>query len=210
MNQQIRIAERFKKQSAEQLVTMAGTIITGLTDNPAFPAPTVDLNAVQVAANDLRAALAAQVQGGPAATADKNNKRAALIALLRKLSRYVEDNCGNDLALLLSSGFQAAAIARNNSPLANPEIHSLDFGKSTELVLKVSPIARAKCYEVRAAAVGAGNVPGPSQPAGLFTNSRSMTVGGLVPGTVYVFQVRAIGGSTGYSDWSNPVSRMCA
>jgi chitodextrinase len=71
-------------------------------------------------------------------------------------------------------------------------------------------IARAKCYEVRPAAVGAGNVPGPWQTAGLFTNSRSMTVAGLVPGTTYSFQVRAVGGSTGYSDWSNPVSRMCA
>jgi chitodextrinase len=37
-----------------------------------------------------------------------------------------------------------------------------------------------------------------------------MSVNGLTPGTTYVFQVRAVGGSTGYSDWSNPVSRMCA
>jgi hypothetical protein len=36
-----------------------------------------------------------------------------------------------------------------------------------------------------------------------------MTISGLTPGTTYVFQVRAIGGSTRYSDWSNPVSRMC-
>ncbi len=35
-------------------------------------------------------------------------------------------------------------------------------------------------------------------------------IAGLAPGTAYVFQARAIGGSTGYSDWSNAVSRMCA
>jgi hypothetical protein len=58
--------------------------------------------------------------------------------------------------------------------------------------------------------VGAGNVPGPWQAAGLFTSSRSISINGLTPGTTYVLQVRAIGGSTGYSDWSNPVSRMCA
>jgi hypothetical protein len=34
------------KQSAEQLVTMAGAVVTGLTNNPAFSAPTVDLKAV--------------------------------------------------------------------------------------------------------------------------------------------------------------------
>jgi hypothetical protein len=206
----VRIADRFRKQSAEQLVTMAGAVITGLTDNPAFPAPTVDLKAVQAAADGLNAALAAQVQGGTAATAEKNNKREALIVLLRKLKHYVEDNCGNDLAVLLSSGFQSTATTRTRSPLANPSIIDVDSGNSTELLLKVTPIARAKCYEVRSAAVGAGNVPGPSQTAGLFTSSQSMTIAGLVPGTTYVFQVRAIGGSTGYSDWSNPVSRICA
>jgi hypothetical protein len=205
-----RVVDRFMKQSAEQLVTMAGAVVNGLTGNPAFPAPTVDLKAVQSAADGLNAALAAQAHGGTAATAEKNNRQQDLIDLLRKLKHYVEDNCGNDLAVLLSSGFQAAAITRNRSPLASPSILSVDFGNSTELVMKVSPIARAKCYEVRSAVLGAGNVPGPWQAAGLFTSSRMMTIAGLVPGSTYVFQVRAIGGSTGYSDWSNPVSRMSA
>jgi hypothetical protein len=210
MSYRARVADRFKKQSAEQLVTMAGAVVTGLTNNPAFPAPTVDLKTVQAAADSLNAALAAQAHGGTAATAEKNNRQEALIVLLRKLEHYVEDNCDNDLAVLLSSGFQAAANTRNRSPLASPAILSVDFGNSTELVMKVSPIARAKCYEVRSAVVGTGNVPGPWQAAGLFTSSRSMIIAGLVPGTTYVLQVRAIGGSTGYSDWSNPVSRMCA
>ena len=210
MPQRARIADRFKTQSAEQLVTTAGAVITGLINNPAFPAPRADLKAVQAAADGLNAALAARSHGGPAATAEKNNKQEALIRLLRKLKHYVEDHCENDFAVLLSSGFQAAAITRTRSPLTNPSILGIDFGNSTELVLKVTPIARAACYEVRSAAVGTGNAPGPWQTAGLFTSSRSITVADLVPGTTYVFQVRAVGGSTGYSDWSNPVSRMCA
>ena len=100
--------------------------------------------------------------------------------------------------------------SRAGIPSANPSILNLGLGNSTELVLKVTPIAHAKCYEVRSAAVCAGNTPGPWQTAGLFTNSRSMTINGLTPGTTYMFQVRAVGGSTRYSDWSNPVSRMCA
>ena len=204
----VRVADRFKRQSAEQLVTAAGAVIAGLTNNPAFPAPTVDLKTVQAAADDLNAALAAQAQGGTAATAEKNNRQEALITVLRKLKHYVEDTCGNDLSVLLSSGFQAAATTRNRSPLANPSILSVDLGNSTELVLKVTPVARAKCYEVRSAAVGAGNVPSPWQCAGLFTSSR-MTIAGLVPGTTYSVQVRAVG-AAGYTDWSNPVSRLCA
>ena len=209
MSPRIRIAHGFLTQSAERLLTTAGAIIKGLTDNPSFPSPPVDLRTVQAAVDDLKAALAAQFNGGPAATAEKRNKQAALIELLRSLRHYVDDRCGNDLSVLLSSGFQAAVTTRVRSPLANPSIVGVSFGNSTELVLKVTPIAHAKCYEVRSATIGAGNAPGSWQPAGLFTNSRSMKIEGLTPGTTYTFQVRAIGGSTGYSDWSNPVSRMC-
>ena len=30
----------------------------------------------------------------------------------------------------------------------------------------------------------------------------------VIPGVVYTIQVRAIGGLTGYGDWSDPISRM--
>ena len=208
MSHRIRIADRLVRQSAEQLVVTAGAVISGLTNNPAFPAPTVDLNAVQAAADDLKAAAAAQVHGGTAATAEKNNRQEALIKILFKLKHYVEDNCGNDLAILLSSGFQAAAATRDRSPLANPSILGIDRGNSDELMLKVTPIARAKCYEVRSAVAGNGNVARAWQQAGLFTSSR-ITIANLVPTTTYVFQVRAIGAS-GNTEWSDPVSHMCA
>jgi len=210
MSPHIRIADRLTNQSAEQLVASAATIITALTGNASFPSPTVDLKAVQTAVDDLNAAIVAQAQGGPAATADKYQKQDALISLLRQLKHYVEYNCGNDRAVLLSSGFQAALSTRNRTPLITPSILAVDLGNSGELVLKVTPIARARCFEVRFAAVGEGNLPGGWQTVGLFTNSRSMTIGHLTPGTTYMFQVRAVGGSTGYSEWSNPISRMCA
>jgi hypothetical protein len=144
MFSQIRIADGFRLQSAEQLVATGCAIIKGLTGNAAFPAPTVDLKTVQTSVDDLSAALAAQAQGGTAATADKNNKRAALAALLRTLKHYVEDNCGNDFAVLMSSGFQAAVRTRTRSPLANPSILDIRYGNSAELVLQVTPIAHAK------------------------------------------------------------------
>jgi hypothetical protein len=209
MFQQISIADGLLTQSAERLITTAGVIINGMTGNPAFPSPPTDLKTVQAAVDDLNAAMAAQPHGGSSATAEKKNKKRALIALLRRLRRYVEDNHGNDLSVLLSSGFQSASPTRVRLPLANPSILNAGFGNSTELVLKVTPIAHAKCYEVRSAVIGAGNVPGPWQAAGLFTNSRSMTISGLTPGITYMFQARAVGGSARYSDWSNPVSRMC-
>ncbi len=55
----------------EQLDTTVGAVITGLTNNPAFPAPTVDLKAVQAVADALNAALASQAHGGTPATAER-------------------------------------------------------------------------------------------------------------------------------------------
>ena len=69
-------------------------------------------------------------------------------------------------------------------------------------------IDNARAYEVRYALIGAGGTPGPWQTAQLFTSARGMKVGGLTPGGMYTFQVRAVGGSTGYSDWSDAVSHM--
>ncbi|HEU5122457.1 MAG TPA: fibronectin type III domain-containing protein [Verrucomicrobiae bacterium] len=46
------------------------------------------------------------------------------------------------------------------------------------------------------------------QSAGVFTQARKIVLTDLTPGTTYTIQARAIGGSTGSSDWSDPVSHM--
>jgi hypothetical protein len=35
-----------------------------------------------------------------------------------------------------------------------------------------------------------------------------VVIAGLTPGVVYTLLARAVGGLTGYSDWSDPVSHM--
>jgi hypothetical protein len=207
MSPYVRAVGVSRNQSAEQLVATCEGIIKGLTDNPAYPNPPIDLKTLQAAVDDLCAALAAQAHGGMAATAEKKNRQANLISIMRKLKHYVEDNGGNDIAVLLSS-FLSAASTRHRSPIANPSILGIDRGNSDELMLKVTPIVRAKCYEVRSAVVGNGNVAGAWQQAGLFTSSH-ITVANLVPTTTYVFQVRAVG-AAGNTEWSKPVSHMCA
>jgi hypothetical protein len=87
----IRIADGLRTQTAEQLINTAGAIINGLTGNPSFPSPLVDLKIVQAAVDDLIAALAAQPNGGPTATAEKKNRQDSLIGLLRRLRHYREN-----------------------------------------------------------------------------------------------------------------------
>ena len=52
---------------------------------------------------------------------------------------------------------------------------------------------------------GAAGAP---QSGGLFTYSRNRVIENLTPDVLYTIQVRAIGGTTGYSDWSDPISHM--
>jgi hypothetical protein len=67
MSPKIRIADGLLTQSAERLIATASAIIAGLTGNPSFPSPPVDLKTVQDAVDDLKVALAAQLNGEPAA-----------------------------------------------------------------------------------------------------------------------------------------------
>ena len=205
---QLRVLLGFTAAPDHSVEETALSVITNLYGNPAFPTPPVSQADLQTALDNLSTAIAAQAQGGTAATAAKNAARDALVALLRQLAGFVQAHCGNDLATLLSSGFDAVSTNRASMPLPKPVIRTILNGNSGQLLVTVAPVANAKCYEGRYAAIGAGGTPGPWQSAGLITNSRSMPMNGLTPGTMYTFQFRAIGGSTGYSDWSDAVSHM--
>lgn len=173
--------------------------------NPALP---VTAAALATAISELTVAIAAAGQGGPPDTAAKNDKRDALIELMRTLADYVQANHGNDLTKLLASGFLAASGNRAAAPLETPAIKDIVNSGSGQLTLRIAAIPNAKCYEVRYALIGAGGAPGPWQSAPLFTSSRGIIITGLTPGGSYSFQIRAVGGSTGYSGWSDAVSHM--
>lgn len=193
---QLRVLLGFTNAPDHSLEETTEAILDNLYGNAAYPTPPVAEAALRAALAAFTAAIAAQAQGGTAATAEKNNRRDALVDLLRQLASYVQDTAGNDLAKLLGSGFDAVSTNRAQAPLEKPVIRALDNGNSGQLLVCVGPVKNAKCYEVRYAAFGAGGAPGPWQSGGLFTNSRSMSLNGLTPGTNY------------NSDWSDPVSHM--
>ena len=98
-------------------------------------------------------------------------------------------------------------MTRTKQPVAQPHILGVENGNSGEMIVRAESIYNAHSFEVRYTPFGAGGAPGTSSMVG-FTSPRSMSIKGLTPGTVYTFQVRALG-ALGQSDWSDLASRMC-
>ncbi len=207
---QIRVSLGFAKAKDRDLHDFAGTVSASLYGKAAFPNPPVAKPALDAANSDFDTALSAQAQGGPAATADKNNKRLALIALLRKLARYVEDNSNNDLALLLSSGFEAVTSEHNPTPalVPAPKILGIKNTGTGQLTLRSSTVDNSHGLIVRYAAIGADGKPGPYTETDPFTDSRRIIINGLIPGTLYSFQIRATLAKSQVTDWSDAVQHM--
>ena len=173
-----------------------------------FPAPPVDEPTLQTGVNDFTTAIAATVQGGTNAINAKNKKKHELVAMLRKLGLYVQAACNEDVATLTSSGFKAGSTVRVKAPLPKAVIRTVANGHTTQLLVTADPMAKANAWQLEIATVAAGGALGDWKAVGVFSSSRKMLAAGLTPGATYAFHVRAVGGSTKYSDWSDPVSHM--
>ena len=193
----------FARLSDSELDNFAHAVFAAMTANAAFPSPPVTLANLQTATSDFTAKVAAAQNGGPMDTAAKNNSRQALLGILRQLAMYVQMNCNNDQAVLLSSGFQAQSTNRASIPLEQPQGLSLNNGQSGQLVASIDPVRNANMYEGRIKPSDGDWMPS------VFTgDSQHITFAGLTAGKNYTAQVRALGGSTGQSDWSDPSSHM--
>jgi hypothetical protein len=142
----------------------------------------------------------ASANGGTQLMAVKKQARTALLNGLDANALYVQTIARFDMAVLLSSGYQAASTNRARIQLPAPTIVGFVNEMSAQLVVRLTPIANAYAYEVQVKTGGGAWVP-----AGRFTQARRIVLTDLTSGTVYTVQARAIGGSTGYSDWSDPV-----
>ena len=196
-----RVSIGFDRFADTKLDGFARAVIDSMTGNAAYPSPPVALADLQTARDDFTAKLSAAQMGGPADTAAKNNSRKALIEKLRRVAGYVQINCNDDLARLLSSGFEAHSRNRAQTALEQPSNLVIKNGTSGQLVASVARVKNVGLYEGRIKASEGDWLPS------VFTrDSRHITFLGLIPGEVYTIEVRVLGGSTGQSDWSDPSS----
>jgi hypothetical protein len=207
---QLRVLLGFANAADHDLEETAGAVLhptKGIYGNPTiYPAPPVAKADLQTALTNFTLAIAAQAQGGPQSTAAKDQAREVLIELLRKLASYVQqviqDHDAYGLAELLLSGFEAVSNNRTQTPLETPTILELVNSGEGRLTLRVKAVPNTRMYDLQKKATTDADYVG----AGLFGSTRGMEATGLLPGMMYTFRVRALGGSTGQSEWSDPVS----
>jgi len=199
----LKVSRAFTSYTDAGLDEFANGTYLGINNNQAFadaPVKPADLLSVNLV---FRNAIAAAT-GDPTDTATKNAVREDLLDVLRKNASYVEIVASHNLATLLSSGYYPTSTNHAQYPLEPPVIQELSNLATTKLLLRLQPVVGAKTYHAQASADG-----GKTWLADVFsTQSRRITVPGLTPGTTYVIRVRAIGGSTGCSEWSQTTTIM--
>jgi len=206
----IKAATGFRKMNPDAVYSAANAIYAGLNGNANIPAPPApfDLPTLLAANQALSAANSAALDGGRKVVAQRNHRKEVVVKLLDQLANYVQSNCKDDMTIFLSSGFKAKSATKTKAATASESIRYVRPGSSSgQAQVKLVAVPGASSYEVRWAPVPAGGVRGAwaSQPV---THLRSATVvWGLMPGTTYAFQARAVIQSA-YTDWSDSVTQM--
>ena len=206
----IKPLEGYTAMSDDDIGHVGTAVQTGLTGNSNFQNLPVDLAVLKTNIDSLTALIAESLDGSKKVIAQKSKQREAVIKMLRVLGRYIEVHADNDMAIFTSSGFMPASTTKvPQGPLPVPVIRSVNHGViSGELVIEVRAIRKAVNYEIRYVAQVNGTVPSPWTTKVVTKVKPPVAFQGLTPGTVYAFQVRALG-KLGYTDWTDPATCMC-
>ena len=203
---QAHVSLAFAQLPVTQLPAFTTGVFNGMTKNETtFPTPPVTMAALDAANKILISDVAAAVGGSIAQTDARDVAQAVVIGLLRQLAAYVEDVAKGNEAVITSSGFQYVERGFNpQQPLIKTTILAIINETSGALLLRLNPQDNAYGYEGKMSTDGGKTYVS----LGTFPQARRVVVPNLVPGTTYTFMFRALGGSTGSGDWSDPVSHM--
>lgn len=197
----LRVSLGFARLPDGDLETFAESVNGKMTGNGSFPTPPVTMVKLLGSITDFSTKLATAKDGTKMDTALKNAARQKLLGDLKQLALYVQMVSADVEATILSSGFQLMSNNRAQTELEKPTGVDVTNGNTGELLVKVDPVANTSMYEARAKAEGATTW----LESSFSGKSQRISVGGLTPGVLYTIEVRALGGLTGHSDWSDPV-----
>jgi hypothetical protein len=186
------------------VVNLSLDVEDGLLNNPKFPTLPVKLTDVAAQRLVLVAAMTDARKLGKDRTLAKKAAKQALVDLLLKLAFYCQAEAHHDLEALLSTGFEVVNTNRTPGPLDTPSISGLSNSVSGQITVRGRGVVNGRMYKARTSTDGGKTWTEWPQ----LTGPRVMVLSPTVPGTVYMVEICALGGSTSQSAWSNPVSIM--
>jgi hypothetical protein len=209
----IKAVVNFRRMPPEAVLSTSTNIYTEIYNNlhftpPQAPAPPVDQATLKSANDALAAPNAAAIDGGKKAIAQKKRQKEVVVKLLVQLAHYVEANSKDDMTIFLSSGFTAVSHTKKKKAPVSESIRKIEPGpNSGQMSMTLVNDPDAVSYEVRYAPAAAAGNPGSWTNHPVAYIKPPTTISGLTPATTYVFQARALT-KTGYTDWSDSVTRV--
>lgn len=203
-NPKPRVARSFTRLRAALLLLFGRNVVTMMTGNPAFATPFPTLATVTTALDALETTAEAALDRSKVAIANRNADYATVLSLLRQLAAYVESHSVEDVAVLISSGFEPVKGAIPVGPLQTPSTASLRQGPiSGSIRARIPKVRGAYSYNWRVALDSAPN----TFLEEVQTTAARYVFEGLTPGETYIVQVNAVG-AAGETSWSPITSIM--
>jgi Fibronectin type III domain len=203
MRANLQILRDFYQYSPDKAVTFGRNIATNL-DPTIYTSLPVPPDSIKTLSDDLSAKQAAIITGGSVELAARDTAFDALTAALDNDADAVEMVVKDNMEMLLATGYLPASTNRTSSPLDDTAITGLFNNGTTQVLLRLQPVVNAKAYEVQTSTDGGKTW----LEACVSTQARRIVLVNLVPGTTYLVRARAVGGSTGASNWTGPGSIM--
>jgi hypothetical protein len=189
MSRPQKILVDFNKFTNPVLTDKAQTVINALTGSSVIPTPTPSVASLQTAVDDLRDAMTAANTGGAAQREIRDQKRVALIDLIKQEAAYVSMVANGDVAVMLEAGFDVSKIPSPIGPLPKPDKFVVTSPREGALALSLKKIQGAKYYQYEYKKVG-------DTKWSVFSSPKTkVVIEGLESVTVYIARVLPLGTS---------------
>ena len=199
-----RIFTGFTRYDDNGVTNVALDVKTALTGHTVFLDPPVLPEVLGTQTTDFTTAMIDARKGGKDRTRIKNQARQVVLDSLVHNALYCQGLARHDLDTLLTSGYDVVSTNRTSGPLDTPAIQSIDNSVSGQLLVRGVGVLNGRIYQMQSSTdngvTWVNNGP--------FNSVLRMLLTPTVPGTVYLIAICALGGSTGRSAWSNPMSCM--
>jgi len=183
-----------------QIITFVQGVVTAMTGNPKFPSPSPALSLVTAAIAALAVAESAALTRAKGTATTRNDKKAALVALLQSLRTYVQNVADADTENSANI-IQSAGFAVKKTAVHKPRTFEVVQGALSGTAKVVCPTAAHRASYDWEYSTDAGKtwIALPS------TLQAKTSITALAQGSTVMVRFRAVT-KAGVADWSQPAS----